>query len=164
MTTERQGSDWQGPGGTSRRSWWTPGVGGIGTASFLADVGHEVPTSLMASFVTATLGAPASALGLIEGISEGLAGAGRFVGGALADDPKRRRVVAVGGYSATAVLSALIGTATSVVQVGVLRGAAWAARGLRVPARNALLADVVPAQAYGRAYGFERTMDNLGAI
>jgi MFS family permease len=139
-------------------------VGGIGTASFLADVGHEVPTSLMAGFVTSTLGAPAAALGLIEGISEGLAGAGRFVGGALADDPRRRRAVAVGGYSATAVLSALIGATTSLVQAGFLRGAAWAARGLRVPARNALLADVVPAHAYGRAYGFERTMDNLGAI
>jgi MFS family permease len=118
----------------------------------------------MASFVTSTLGAPAAALGLIEGISEGLAGGGRFVGGALADDPQRRRTVAVGGYTATAVLSALIGACTSVVQAGVLRGAAWAARGLRVPARNALLADVVPATAYGRAYGFERTMDNLGAI
>ena len=62
------------------------------------------------------------------------------------------------------MLSALIGVTTSVWQAGVLRGAAWAARGLRVPARNALLADVVPASAYGRAYGFERTMDNLGAI
>jgi MFS family permease len=93
-----------------------------------------------------------------------LAGAGRFVGGALADDPRRRRAVAVGGYSTTAVLSALIGVTTSVVQAGVLRGGAWAARGLRVPARNALLADVVPAAAYGRAYGFERAMDNLGAI
>ena len=40
---------------------------------------------------------------------------------------------------------------------------AWASRGLRVPARNALLADVVSPQAYGRAYGFERFMDNLGA-
>ncbi len=150
--------------GTGRRPWLTPGVGGIGTASFLADVGHEIPTSLMASFVTSTLGAPAAALGLIEGIAEGLAGAGRFVGGALADDPRRRRAVAVGGYSTTAVLSALIGVTTSVVQAGVLRGGAWAARGLRVPARNALLADVVPAAAYGRAYGFERAMDNLGAI
>jgi MFS family permease len=46
----------------------------------------------------------------------------------------------------------------------VLRAGAWTARGLRVPARNALLADVVPANAYGRAYGFERSMDNLGAI
>lgn len=144
--------------------WMTRGVGGIGTASLLADVGHEVPTALMASLVTGTLGAPAAALGLIEGISEGLAGAGRFLGGPLADDPARRRRLAVGGYTATAVLSSLIGTATNVVTVGLLRGGAWAARGLRVPARNALLADVVPAGAYGRAYGFERTMDNLGAI
>jgi hypothetical protein len=141
-----------------------PRSGGIGSASFLADVGHEIPTALLASFVTATLGAPAAALGLIEGISDGLAGAGRFAGGALSDDPGRRRTLAVGGYSATATLSALIGVTGSTVQVGVLRGAAWAARGLRVPARNALLADVVPAGAYGRAYGFERTMDNLGAI
>ena len=43
-------------------------------------VGHEVPTALMA------LGAPASALGRIEGITDGLAGAGRFVGGPLAGD------------------------------------------------------------------------------
>jgi MFS family permease len=41
---------------------------------------------------------------------------------------------------------------------------AWTARGLRVPARNALLADVVPPAVYGRAYGFERAMDNFGAI
>ncbi len=152
------------PAALERRRWLTPGVGGIGTASFLADVGHEIPTALLPTFVTTTLGAPAAALGLVEGISEGLAGAGRFVGGALSDDPQRRRTVAVGGYTTTAVLSSLIGVTSSVVAAGVLRGAAWAARGLRVPARNALLADVVPASAYGRAYGFERTMDNFGAI
>ncbi len=152
------------PGSLAAGEWMSPGVGGIGLASFLADVGHEVPTALLPSFVTSTLGAPAAALGLIEGISDGLAGAGRFVGGALADDPTRRRAVAVGGYTATAVLSSLIGITGNTVEVGVLRGASWAARGLRVPARNALLADVVPAGAYGRAYGFERTMDNLGAI
>jgi hypothetical protein len=149
--TEQQESD--DPNGSG---WWSRGVGGIGTASFLADVGHEVPTALIVSLVN-SLGAPAAALGLIEGISDGLAGAGRFLGGALADDPQRRRAVAVGGYTVTAVLSGLIGAATSVVQIGLLRGAAWAARGLRVPARNALLADVVAAGAYGRAYGFERT-------
>ncbi len=48
--------------------------------------------------------------------------------------------------------------------MGVLRAGAWAARGARGPARNAILADLVPAGAYGRAYGFERAMDNLGAI
>jgi len=144
--------------------WLTPGVRGIGTASFLADLGHEIPTALLPSFLTVTLGAPATALGLIEGVSDGLAGVARVGGGALADDPHRRRSAAVGGYTATAVLSGLIGTAIATWQVALLRAGAWTARGLRVPARNALLADVVPANAYGRAYGFERSMDNLGAI
>jgi MFS family permease len=144
--------------------WLTPGVGGIGAASFLADVGHEIPTALLPNLLTATLGASAAALGLIEGLADGLAGAARLAGGALADDPHRRRTVAVGGYTTTAILSGLIGAATAVWQVGVLRAGAWAARGLRVPARNALLADIVPAGVYGRAYGFERAMDNLGAI
>jgi MFS family permease len=58
----------------------------------------------------------------------------------------------------------LIGVATSVWQVAILRAGAWTARGLRVPARNALLADIVPPAIYGRAYGLERAMDNLGAI
>jgi MFS family permease len=144
--------------------WLTPGVGGIGAASFLADVGHEIPTALLPNLLTATLGASAAALGLIEGLADGLAGAARLAGGALADDPHRRRTVAGGGYTTTAILSGLIGAATAVWQVGVLRAGAWAARGLRVPARNALLADIVPAGVYGRAYGFERAMDNLGAI
>jgi MFS family permease len=144
--------------------WLGRGVAGIGTASFLADVGHEIPTALLPNLLAATLGAPASALGLIEGVADGLAGAARLAGGALADDPRRRRTLAVGGYTTTAVLSSLIGAATSIWQVGVLRAGAWAARGLRVPARNALLADIVPPAVYGRAYGFERAMDNLGAI
>jgi MFS family permease len=144
--------------------WFTPGVRGIGLASFLADVGHEVPTALFASLVTITLGAPASALGLMEGLADGLAGLARFIGGPLADAPAMRQRTAIGGYVSTALLSALIGAATAVWQVALLRMAAWASRGLRVPARNALLADMVPASVYGRAYGFERMMDNLGAI
>jgi MFS family permease len=151
-------------GPTPVEPWLTPGVRGIGGASLLADIGHEIPTALLPSLLTSTLGAPASALGLIEGVSDGLAGVARLGGGALADDPSRRRAIAVGGYTTTAVLAAGTGAATAVWQVGLLRAGAWTARGLRVPARNALLADVVHPSAYGRAYGFERAMDNLGAI
>lgn len=147
-----------------KKKWLTPGVWGIGLASFLADVGHEIPTSLFASFLVSTLGASAAILGLIEGIADGMAGIARLVGGALADEPSRRRTTAIGGYASTAVLSALIGAASAVWQVGLFRVAAWFSRGLRVPARNALLADMVPPTVYGRAYGFERAMDNLGAI
>jgi hypothetical protein len=68
-------------------------VAGIGISSFLADLRHEIPTALLPSLLTVTLHAPASALGLIEGISDAAAGVARFAGGALADDPGRRRRV-----------------------------------------------------------------------
>ena len=143
--------------------WLTPGVKGIGAASLLSDLGHEVPTSLLPRFIT-SLGGSAAVLGLIEGLADGLAGMSRLLGGALADDPSRRRATAIGGYTSVAVLTSMIGLATALWQVAVLRVGAWTARGLRVPARNALLADAVRPEAYGRAYGFERMMDNLGAI
>jgi MFS family permease len=144
--------------------WLNRGVAGIGVASFFSDVSHEVPTALLPSLLTTTLGAPAAALGAIEGIADGVAGVAKLAGGALADDPGRRRATAMGGYTATALFSALIGAATAVWQVGVLRTGAWLSRGLRTPSRNALLTDVVEPEAYGRAYGFERAMDNAGAI
>jgi MFS family permease len=105
-----------------------------------------VPTALLPSFLADTLGLGAAraagALGAIEGVADGAAGVARFAGG----------------------LSSLIGAATAAWQVGILRSLAWAARGVRGPSRNALLADIAPPSAYGRAYGFERSMDNLGAI
>jgi len=151
-----------------RERWLTPGVRAIGAASLLSDLGHEVPTALLPAFLSNTLGLgaarAAAALGVIEGIADGAGGVARFAGGPLADDPERRRTTAVGGYVGTAVLSSLIGAATAAWQVGILRALAWAGRGVRGPSRNALLADIAPPAAYGRAYGFERAMDNLGAI
>lgn len=92
----------------STTAWLTPAVRGIGAASFLADVGHEIPTALLPGFLTSTLGAPAVALGLIEGVSDGLAGVSRLAGGALSDDPAPRRAIAVGGYTtAFGVLAAI---------------------------------------------------------
>jgi len=152
------------PGPAERRRWLTAPVAGIGVASLLSDLGHEVPTSLLPTFLNSTLGAPAAALGVIEGFADGIAGAAKLAGGALADDPGRRRTVAVGGYTTTAITSSLIGAAVAVWQVAVLRVVAWAARGIRNPSRNALLADATSPEAYGRAFGFERGMDNLGAI
>lgn len=144
--------------------WLTRPVAGIGLASLLSDLGHEVPTSLLPGFLTSTLGAPAAALGLIEGAADGIAGVAKLVGGTIADDPGRRRATAIGGYTSTALLSGAIGIAAAPWQVGVLRSGAWAARGIRGPSRNALLADAVAPEVFGRAFGFERAMDNLGAI
>ena len=144
--------------------WLTRSVAAIGGASFFADLGYEIPTSLLPSFLTTTLGAPAAALGLIEGVADGLGGISRLAGGAIADDPGRRRKTAIGGYTVAAVLTAAIGATVAVWQAGALRVAAWVARGLRAPSRSALLAEAVSEGTYGRAFGYERAMDNLGAI
>jgi hypothetical protein len=112
------------PKSLHQERWLNPGVFGIGFASLLADMGHAIPTALLPSFLVATLGAPAAKLGLIEGIANGAAGIARLLGGALADDPGRRRSVATGGYVGTAVLAALIGVAVTPWQAGVLRVAA----------------------------------------
>jgi MFS family permease len=144
--------------------WLSPGVGGVGLASFFSDSGHEIATSVLPAFLTGVLHASASALGLIEGLSDALIGAAKLVGGPLADDPRRRGRIASGGYLGTALATGAIGLVGTVWQAGILRAVAWASRGIRSPARDSLLASLVPERAYGRAFGLERAGDNLGAV
>ncbi len=159
MSGETSQSDQPGQG-----RWLTPGVGGVGVASFFSDAGHEITTAVLPSFLTATLHASAGALGLIEGISDALTGVMKLLGGPLANDPARRGRLASGGYLGTALATGAIGLATSVWQAGTLRALAWTSRGLRSPARDSLLASLAPRGAYGRAFGLERAGDNLGAV
>jgi MFS family permease len=144
--------------------WLTPGVGAVGAASFFSDSGHEMTTSLLPAFLTGTLGASAAALGVIDGISDALIGVMKLIGGPLANDPHRRARTAAGGYLGTAVATGAIGAAITLWQVGALRAIAWLSRGLRSPARDALLASLCPTSAQGRAFGLERAGDNLGAV
>jgi len=144
--------------------WFTRGVAGIGAASLFSDSGHEIATSLLPAFLTSTLHAGPGALGVIEGTSDALVGLSKLAGGPLATDPHRRGRIASGGYLGTAIATAAIGLATAVWQVAILRALAWVSRGLRSPARDALLVSLVPRQAYGRASGLERAGDNLGAL
>lgn len=146
------------------RRWLTRGVGSIGLASFFSDSGHEIATSVLPTFVTVTLRSSAGALGLIEGISDALTGVAKLVGGPLANDESRRLRMASGGYLVTAAATGAIGLSATVWQAGLARAGAWLARGIRSPARDAMLASLAPPEAYGRAYGLERAGDNLGAV
>lgn len=121
-------------------------------------------TSLLPSFLSGTLHTGPAALGLIEGVSDALVGLSKLAGGPLSIDARRRGRIASGGYLVTAVATSLIGLATAVWQVAILRGLAWVSRGLRSPARDSLLMSLVPREAYGRASGVERAGDNLGAL
>lgn len=144
--------------------WLTPGVAGVGAASLCSDTSHELVTSLLPGFVTATLHSGPAALGAVEGVSDALTGLSKLVGGPLASDPRRRGRLAASGYAGTAVATAAIGLTTAVWQVGLLRAIAWTSRGIRTPARDTLLTSLVSGNRYGRAIGVERAGDNAGAI
>jgi MFS family permease len=144
--------------------WLTRGVLGVGLSSFFADSGHEIATSILPTLITVTLRSTAGVLGLIEGISDALTGLATLIVGPYANDPERRLRMASGGHIVTAVATGALGFVTTVFQAGVARAAAWLARGVRSPARDAMLATLAEEGAYGRAYGFERAGDNLGAV
>lgn len=143
--------------------WMNRTVLGIGLASLLSDWSHEIATTVMPAFL-ASLGAAALWLGLIEGIADGLSSFAKMVSGYYTDRLKKRKGIAVAGYLVTAAGTGTIGLASSVWHVLFARSAAWLGRGARTPVRKALLAASVDAKTYGRAFGFERMMDTVGAI
>jgi MFS family permease len=150
------------PHPTSTR-WLTRGVLGIGLASLFSDWGHEAATSTLPAFL-ASLGAPAIALGLIEGISDGSSSFAKLAGGWIADRPRWRKPTGSVGYLATGLSTFGYAFAYSWPAILFLRALGWVGRGIRGPSRDTLLADsVLPGQS-GRAFGFERTMDTVGAV
>lgn len=110
------------------------------------------------------MGVAAAWLGLIEGISDGLSSFAKMASGYYSDHLTRRKPIAVAGYLMTAFGTAAFGLASAAWHVLAARSFAWLGRGVRTPVRKALLADAVTPETYGRAFGFERMMDTLGAI
>ena len=145
------------------KHWLKRGAVGIGLASLFSDWGHEAATAILPAFL-ASLGAPAVALGVIEGISDGLSSFAKLAGGWIADRPSWRKPTGIVGYCATGLSTFGYAFARSWPFVLLLRGLGWTGRGCRGPSRDALLADSVAPEQQGRAFGFERAMDTLGAV
>jgi MFS family permease len=151
-------------GDTSQRtSWLNRTVLGVGLTSLFSDWSHETATAVLPAFLAA-LGAGPAWLGAIEGIADGLSSFTKLAAGHYTDRLKRRKPLAVIGYAFTALSTASFAFATQAYHVLFGRVAAWFGRGVRSPAKKALLAADVPPNAYGRAFGFERLMDTMGAI
>jgi len=143
--------------------WLTRGVFGIGLASLCSDWGHEIGTSLL-PILLGGLGAPAYALGVIEGVADGISSFAKLAGGWIADRPHLRKPVAVAGYLLTGLSTFAFGFVGAWPQILASRAIGWMGRGIRGPARDVLLTDAVAPAQVGRAFGFERTMDTVGAI
>jgi len=146
-----------------RRRWLNGTVLGIGLASLFSDWSHEIATTLLPTFL-ATMGVAAAWLGIIEGVSDGLSSFAKMASGYYTDKLRRRKPIAVVGYLVTAVGTASFGLASAAWHILIARACAWLGRGVRTPVRKALLASAVTPETYGRAFGFERMMDTLGAI
>ena len=145
------------------QSWLNRTVLGVGLTSLFSDWSHEIATAVLPAFL-ATIGAGPVWLGAIEGIADGLSSFAKLAAGHYTDRLKRRKPLAVFGYAFTAISTASFAFATHASHVLLARSAAWLGRGVRSPAKKALLAADVPPNAYGRAFGFERLMDTVGAI
>jgi len=145
------------PAAPSSSRWLTRGVLGIGLASLFSDWGHEAATSLLPAFL-ASLGAPAVALGIIEGVADGFSSFAKLAGGWLADRPHARKPIGILGYFATGISTFAYAFATTWPAILVLRALGWIGRGSRGPSRDALLADAVTPEKIGSAFGFERAV------
>jgi MFS family permease len=148
---------------TEKQSWLNRTVLGVGLTSLFSDWSHETATSILPAFLAA-IGAGPAWLGLIEGIADGLSSFTKLAAGHYTDRLKRRKPLALLGYVVTALGTASFAFATNAYHVLIGRSLAWLGRGVRSPAKKALLAADVSPDAYGRAFGLERLMDTVGAI
>ena len=147
----------------SSSGWLNRTVLGVGVTSLFSDWSHEIATAILPAFL-ATIGAGPAWLGAIEGIADGLSSFAKLSSGYYTDQLKKRKPLAVFGYAFTALATASFAFATHAYHVLFGRAAAWLGRGVRSPAKKALLAADVAPGAYGRAFGLERLMDTVGAI
>src|ERR1700738_2339545 len=148
---------------TENKSWLNRTVLGVGLTSLFSDWSHETAPAVRPAFL-APSGAGRAWLGAIEGIADGLSSFTKLAAGHYTDRLKRRKPLAVFGYAFTALATASFALATHAYHILFGRVAAWLGRGVRSPVKKALLAADVQPEAYGRAFGFERLMDTVGAI
>lgn len=159
-TTQTPGTsaDSQRPAG-----WLNRNVIGMGLTSLLADLCYETATAVLPGLWRA-LSAPAYALGLMEGLSDGLASFTKLAAGWYSDRLSRRKPLVVAGYLVTAGAIGAMGLILLWPVLLLLRVVAWIGKGIRGPARNALLAESVPSEHRGKAFGLHRAGDTVGAI
>jgi MFS family permease len=136
---------------------------GLGFASFFTDLGAEMITPLIPVFLL-QLGAPRAALGLIEGLGDAVASLLRIVSGWLSDRLGKRKVFVLAGYGVAAAMRPLMGLVAAAWQLGAIRIVDRIGKGVRLAPRDALIADSCDPSRRGRAFGFQRAMDNLGGV
>jgi MFS family permease len=147
-----------------KQSWLNRNITGMGLASLFSDWNHEMASVVLPIFLSSVLHAPAFALGVIEGVADGVSTIFEVWSGWYSDKIGKRKGLAAIGYLITAVSKASFAFATNWWQILLGRTAGWIGWSVRSPVRDALLVESTTQETVGRAFAFHRTMDTLGAI
>ena len=144
--------------GVGRNVYW------MGAVSFFADVAGEMIAPLLPLYMTAVLGAPATAVGIVEGSAELAASVFRGVGGWWSDRAGARKPTVVFGYTLSAAAKPALALAAGWPGLLVARFVDRTGKGLRGAARDALIASSTDRAHLGKAFGLSRAMDTAGAV
>ncbi len=109
-----------------------------------------------------SIGGGALWLGLFEGVAEAVSTALKLISGRMSDNPRWRKPLIAFGYGIAALSRPLFAIAASPLHAVLIRAVDRVGKGLRGPPRDAMVANAVPAEKRGHAFGFHRMMDNFG--
>ncbi|MGA8764537.1 MAG: MFS transporter [Candidatus Sulfotelmatobacter sp.] len=135
----------------------------FGITSFLNDTATEMAYWVLPAFL-ASLGAGPAQLGLIEGIAESVASFAKLFSGYFTDRIDRRKPVVVAGYFVANAVKPILAIVTAWPQILLIRFADRLAKGVRGAPRDVMVAESVPKNRLGSAYGLIQSMDSAGAI
>jgi MFS family permease len=135
----------------------------FGITSFLNDTASEMAYWVLPAFLV-SLGAGPAQLGLIEGLAESIASFAKLFSGYLTDRIDRRKPLVVAGYFVANAVKPLLAIVTAWWHILLIRFSDRLAKGVRGAPRDVMVAESVPKERLGSAYGLIQSMDSAGAI
>ena len=141
-----------------------PDVLKLGVVSFLTDISSEAIFSVFSIFFTVIVGASASLLGLIEGISDFSASSLDYFAGWLSDKTGKRKGLAILGYGFSTLAKIILLIGSSVAALASFRIIERMGKSFRGPPRDAWLSAVAEDSTRGYTFGLHKAMDKAGAI
>jgi len=140
------------------------GIWALGFVSMFMDISSELVHSLLPIFMATTLGASMVTIGIVEGVAEATASVTKVFSGAISDCFRKRKRLAVLGYGLAALTKPIFPLANTIGWVFGARFIDRIGKGIRGAPRDALVAEIAPAQFRGAAYGLRQALDSVGAF
>ena len=134
-----------------------------GLTSFFTDTSTKMVYSVMPLFLL-SIGASKTTISLIEGIAESTASLLKAISGYWSDKIGKNKPFMIIGYGITAIITPLYALARIPIQILFFRFFERIGKGLRAAPRDSLISGSIKKNEAGKTFGFQKAMDNSGAI